>query len=239
MIGGTLLQVRRPHFHIFPHIRVWFSKIYRPGVAFAWTSPDTFEMYSTTHTYRQSANYLRISLSRDGMKHSETGKSAWTSEVTSDLSHFRVEHDLRDDPFARVWGMASSPLNDYVCISYSLHPSNMLEYVIPAEQRCFLRITSTNKSPSEFRMPLVMSSALSSGGFLTKSLLTLAHATKQILGVSTEVSALGLRLWMKGEDAENVDELAKTILSNTIGSQDVDRFIRSEKEKYSYHNELL
>ena len=107
----------------------------------------------------------------------EKGNSVWTGEVLSDLSHFMAEHFLPSDPFARVWGMASSPLDDYICTSYSLHPSNMLEYTIPAEQQCFLRITPTNRSSDHFCMPLVMSGALSSGEFFSNARLAFARAT--------------------------------------------------------------
>lgn len=76
-------------------------------------------------------------------------------------------------------------------------------------------------------------------GFSISLFLLLRTRLNRFLGISTEVSALALRLWMKGKDAENVNELAKTMLNNTIESQDINRFIRSEKEKYSYQNELL
>ena len=160
IVAGTGTELSR----LFSHSKM-NSKRYHPGVAFCWTSSDTFEMYTATHTYRQTSNNLRISLSKDGTQLLETGNNVWTSEVISHLSHFKAEHYLRSDPFVRIWGMASSPLGDYICTSYSLHPSSMLEYVIPAEQLCFLRITPANKLSSNFCMPLVMSSALSSGGF--------------------------------------------------------------------------
>ena len=59
------------------------------------------------------------------------------------------------------------------------------------------------------------------------------------LGVSTEVSAFGLRLWMKDREVEDVNELAKMILNDISESQDIDCFIRSEKKKHLHQNELL
>ena len=115
------------------------------------------------HIYKETSKTFGINFSTSGTQLRGAQDSVWEAEILTELSQFKAEHSLPSDPFARIWGMASSPLNAYVCISYSLHPSNMLEYTIPAEQICYLRIAPCQKPSDTFRVPITITGVLEEG----------------------------------------------------------------------------
>ena len=132
-------------------------------MAFCWAPSNAVTVYNSTHIYRKTSRGLDTRLTKDRSQFLSTEETVWQAEILAELSQFKAEHSLGSDPFARIWGMASSPLKDFMCISYSLHPSNMLEYTIPAEQTCRLRIVPSVKLAEKFRVPWIGYSASEDG----------------------------------------------------------------------------
>jgi hypothetical protein len=71
---------------------------------------------------------------------------SWREQIRNSLILFSVKNDLKGNSRAKVWGLASSPLNDFIATCYSAHPSDMIEYGPPAERRGTVAISALRQS---------------------------------------------------------------------------------------------
>ena len=66
---------------------------------------------------------------------------AWHFALNNSKAAFGATHDLGDQVQARTWGIACSPLGGYVAACASMHPNDLLAYIINAGQTSNLNIT--------------------------------------------------------------------------------------------------
>jgi hypothetical protein len=66
----------------------------------------------------------------------------WREQIANNLALFSVKNELSGKAKAKVWGLTSSPLGDYIAACTSLHPSDMIEYGIPADRQGTVAISS-------------------------------------------------------------------------------------------------
>lgn len=65
----------------------------------------------------------------------------WRDAINGSKAAFDAEHDLNGKVLERTWGIASSPLQDFVVTCITLHPAESITYVISINQTCILNIS--------------------------------------------------------------------------------------------------
>ena len=66
----------------------------------------------------------------------------WQAAINEERASYSAEHDIGGRVQERTWGIASSPLGDYVATCLSLHPSDSVAYTTQSEQQCVLSIST-------------------------------------------------------------------------------------------------
>ncbi|KAL6702966.1 hypothetical protein ACN47E_010321 [Coniothyrium glycines] len=75
----------------------------------------------------------------------------WRDQMENNLVLFSVKNDLKGNSRAKLWGLAISPLGDFIAACNSVHPSDMIEYGIPADRHATIAI-STLRQYSSMRL---------------------------------------------------------------------------------------
>ncbi|KAI2486026.1 TFIIIC-delta multi-domain protein [Pyrenophora tritici-repentis] len=88
-----------------------------------------------------------IELSSDGLK--TLGTPSWREKIENNMALFSVKNGLKGNSKARVWGLTISPLGDYIAACNTVHPSDMIEYGIPADRRVTVAISSLRCSTQQ------------------------------------------------------------------------------------------
>ncbi|KAF1848382.1 uncharacterized protein K460DRAFT_275313 [Cucurbitaria berberidis CBS 394.84] len=65
----------------------------------------------------------------------------WRDQIENNLVLFSVKNDLKGNSKAKVWGLTTSPLGDFIVACSSVHPSDMIEYGPPADRRGTIAIS--------------------------------------------------------------------------------------------------
>lgn len=63
------------------------------------------------------------------------GCPSWRDQIENGASLFSAKNDLKGNVKMKVWGLAASPLEDFIAACHSVHPSDMIEYGSPADRR--------------------------------------------------------------------------------------------------------
>ena len=67
---------------------------------------------------------------------------SWRDQLENSASLFSAKNDLKGNVKMKVWGLAISPLGDFVATCHSVHPSDMIEYGSPADRRGTVAVTA-------------------------------------------------------------------------------------------------
>ncbi|KAH7091035.1 transcription factor IIIC subunit delta N-term-domain-containing protein [Paraphoma chrysanthemicola] len=67
---------------------------------------------------------------------------SWRDQIVNSAVLFSVRNDLKGNTKTKVWGMATSPLGDYIATCHSVHPSDMIEYGSPNDRRGTVAISA-------------------------------------------------------------------------------------------------
>ncbi|KKZ61842.1 hypothetical protein EMCG_03631 [[Emmonsia] crescens] len=104
---------------------------------------------SSLHSLPLSATQTRhITVGSNG--HSDNAQSAdLYRQIEGFRSRFDLDHDLGGMSIARVWGMASH--RDWIAACFTVHPSDMVEYITTARERS--RIVFTPPHPENSQGP--------------------------------------------------------------------------------------
>ena len=110
------------------------------GVTFSRTADARIQTHivSQTSTAVAPTTSLFLPLREDG----EPSEVQWRQAMLQSKAAYGVQHSLEDHVNERTWGIATSPLGDYIATCFSLHPSDAIEYVISSEQECNVSITA-------------------------------------------------------------------------------------------------
>ncbi|KAH6864744.1 transcription factor IIIC subunit delta N-term-domain-containing protein [Alternaria rosae] len=76
----------------------------------------------------------------DGLKSLDVPE--WRERIGNNLALFSVKNGLKGNSRAKVWGLTRSPLGDFIAACNSVHPSDMIEYGIPADRSGAVAISS-------------------------------------------------------------------------------------------------
>lgn len=63
------------------------------------------------------------------------GHPSWRDQVENSAVLFSAKNDLKGNSKMKVWGLATSPLGDFIATCHSVHPSDMIEYGSPNDRR--------------------------------------------------------------------------------------------------------
>jgi hypothetical protein len=63
------------------------------------------------------------------------GSPSWRDQVVNSAVLFSAKNDLKGNSKMKVWGLATSPLGDFIASCHSVHPSDMIEYGSPNDRR--------------------------------------------------------------------------------------------------------
>ncbi|KAH7390705.1 transcription factor IIIC subunit delta N-term-domain-containing protein [Pyrenochaeta sp. MPI-SDFR-AT-0127] len=91
---------------------------------------------------------------------------SWRDQIENNLVLFSVKNDLKGNSKAKVWGLTTSPLEDFIVAYNSVHPSDMIEYGPPADRRGTIAI-STMRQYSQLRKAFPSRNASSEGVLFT------------------------------------------------------------------------
>jgi hypothetical protein len=76
------------------------------------------------------------------LNHSEVSTPPkWQAAITESKGTFSTQHGLDGQVQERTWGVASSPLGDYVATAVTLLPSDSIAHVIPSDRHTIVNIT--------------------------------------------------------------------------------------------------
>jgi hypothetical protein len=70
------------------------------------------------------------------------GSHSWRDQIESSAVLFSVKNDLKGNSKVKVWGMATSPLGEFIATCHSVHPSDMIEYGSPNDRRGTITINA-------------------------------------------------------------------------------------------------
>lgn len=59
----------------------------------------------------------------------------YQKHITSYSSRFAIENELGETSAVRTWGLAGSPSDRWIASSISLHPEDMIQYLMPGNER--------------------------------------------------------------------------------------------------------
>ncbi|KAI4644284.1 hypothetical protein J4E93_006184 [Alternaria ventricosa] len=76
----------------------------------------------------------------DGLKSLDAPE--WRERIGNNLALFSAKNELKGNSRAKVWGLTRSPLGDFIAACNSVHPSDMIEYGIPADRSGAVAISS-------------------------------------------------------------------------------------------------
>jgi hypothetical protein len=63
------------------------------------------------------------------------GSPSWRDQIENSAVLFSAKNDLKGNSKMKVWGLATSPLGDFIASCHSVHPSDMIEYGSPNDRR--------------------------------------------------------------------------------------------------------
>lgn len=69
----------------------------------------------------------------------------WCEQIQNSAAMFSAKNDLKGNTKMKVWGLASSPLGDFIATCHSVHPSDMIEYGSPNERRGTVAISALRR----------------------------------------------------------------------------------------------
>lgn len=81
-----------------------------------------------------------LEISAEGLQ--VLGAPSWRDQVENSAVLFSAKNDLRGNSKVKVWGLAASPLGDFIATCTSVHPSDMIEYGSPNDRRGTIAVSA-------------------------------------------------------------------------------------------------
>jgi hypothetical protein len=75
------------------------------------------------------------------------GSPSWRDQIENSAVLFSVKNDLKGNSKMKVWGLATSPLGDFIASCHSVHPSDMIEYGSPNDRRGTVAVSALRQYP--------------------------------------------------------------------------------------------
>lgn len=84
---------------------------------------------------------------------------AWQHAISESKAVYGTDHDIGGQVLERTFGIASSPMGDYIATCTAMHPSDCVEYVIQSDQMSVLNITWESESSESNLLPAPFTTA--------------------------------------------------------------------------------
>lgn len=114
------------------------------GVAFTPDNNATQTVHVVSHMSTASSATSSLPLSLE--ENTELKESNWQDAIHESKANFSALYDLGPNVQERTWGIASSPLGDFLATCINLLPSDSPAHVIQSEQRSTVAITANFES---------------------------------------------------------------------------------------------
>ncbi|KAF2822768.1 hypothetical protein CC86DRAFT_469412 [Ophiobolus disseminans] len=69
----------------------------------------------------------------------------WREQIQNSAVLFSAKNDLKGNTKMKVWGLATSPLGDFIATCHSVHPSDMIEYGSPNDRRGTVAVSALRR----------------------------------------------------------------------------------------------
>jgi len=112
------------------------------GITHGLSDDGTPVLYCANFVSTSGVETSELAISFMGEKLHDNTTSRWQKKITQQQRDFSKAHNLDGLVCSKVWGIASSPLGSLVATVSSQHPADLPEYVIPADHKSHLNITS-------------------------------------------------------------------------------------------------
>ncbi|KAH7118863.1 transcription factor IIIC subunit delta N-term-domain-containing protein [Dendryphion nanum] len=124
------------------------------GVAWDLNGADSPRLHFSPHTMTSRCPTVALELSVQGLNTVDIeGWPYWRDQILGSEGHFSTTHDLRGNANARVWGLSTSPLRDFMVACHTIHPTDMIEYGTPHDRRTAIAISHLWGKGSDLRLP--------------------------------------------------------------------------------------
>ncbi|KAF2198488.1 hypothetical protein GQ43DRAFT_422304 [Delitschia confertaspora ATCC 74209] len=121
------------------------------GVVFDVRSPDGPKVHLSYLLTTAKPVKLSFKLSPNGI--SAASDPSWQYRIQDSQAYFSVNNDLEGHALTKTWGIAASPLGDYLATCHTLHPSDMVEYNLAAYKRSSLAVTRFDGLGGDLKFP--------------------------------------------------------------------------------------
>lgn len=112
------------------------------GVAWDIHHDEKTSLHFCSQTMTTRSPTAALELSASGLNNvSTTQWPYWREQINGTQGHFSAHHGLAGHANAKVWGLAESPLGDFVAACYTVHPTDMIEYGTPNDRETTLSIS--------------------------------------------------------------------------------------------------
>lgn len=121
------------------------------GIAFTNSEAGSSQISLTSHlsTLRSLTHTLRLPISPQD----RSARIVWRDVIQDSAVAYGNKYDLKGNVQERVWGIAASPLRNYIATCTTLHPDDTLSYVIQVDQKCIINITWETELTSDEYLP--------------------------------------------------------------------------------------
>ena len=109
------------------------------GLAFSYNNSRSTKMQIVSHLSSSTTATTTLSIPLDEAE--ESVAPAWQAKIVELKDAFSKQHDLGGHVQERTWGVAASPLGEYVATAITLLPSDSVAHVIPSDCRTVVNIT--------------------------------------------------------------------------------------------------
>ena len=122
------------------------------GVAPDANGAEPPRVHITSHLSSATASTTTLSLPLD--KDETSSQPSWQEAIIESRATFSAQWNLDGNVQERTWGIASSPLGEYIATATSMLPSDSVAYMTPSDQWTVVNITREISQPNEEILPI-------------------------------------------------------------------------------------
>ena len=110
-------------------------------------STESYELHQASHLSLGTDGYIQsLKVSPSGL--TTCSPASWTTLLKEARLRFSAEHNIGGRVVARVSGLSSSHTGAHFAASFSLHPSELIQYFIETQMQSTLVVSNEHETPS-------------------------------------------------------------------------------------------
>ena len=189
------------------------------GVAVTRNGSDMQHINLVSHMSTASAKTTALQLPLD--PEAASSNSHWQQAINESRATYSAEYDLAGNVQERIWGIAASPLGDYIATCSSMLPSDAITHVIQSEQSSALNITKETGLAEHVLLPPQGGVSVPSELSAEALVFSLQRQLERTKGaeVATVVTTLQRAMGFPGSDLTEVDDDWESGATDDLDSQ--------------------